>query len=475
MKTWNITIPLPPFSGKACIYAVLLLCLPNLFFGILTWFLSAARPLFNLDYVLPMLLLVATWRTVRLFGVLTYWLAVIFDCLMLIMQLFPFMDLAGVIYLAPFVVNAPLHYQGVLVLLVVYGAAMPYLLRRYVAVRTNIPHVLGVAALLLPVAYFTGHIQYHERHVQDIVFGRNNFYLFKSQSSLYFSNQNLEFLQGGFNQPTLSKLKYQRAADLLEKYADDKVLLVLVESWSEPKNHKWLDTALQSLSQLHQNGRLRNWENGYFAFNGATVEGEMRELCALAINGGYALQNIDDVHFSNCLPRQFAQKGHHTVAMHAASGTLYDRFNWYPKAGFKQVYFPESPELIRLPRCSSFAGVCDSALFDVVGHTFDQHPKLFFYWMTLTSHAPYPKADIVLPSRFDCAAHNLPEQTMLCRNYQMHTQFFDRLAQLLQKPQMKGTRVILVADHSSPTQDLGEAFKYLNGNHIPWVSFVVAE
>ena len=44
----------------------------------------------------------------------------------------------------------------------------------------------------------------------------------------------------------------------------------------------------------------------------------------------------------------------------------------------------------------------------------------------------------------------------MCRNIHLHAQFFDGLAKLIQKPEMKGVEVIVVGDHQPPffTQDI---------------------
>ena len=127
------------------------------------------------------------------------------------------------------------------------------------------------------------------------------------------------------------------------------------------------------------------------------------------------------------------------------------------------------------PTCQAFNGVCDSALFSVVKEAFAEHPKLFFYWMTLTSHTDYPVEDL-FNHRLDCSAYGLPTDTMLCRNFRLQTQFFDQLAELVRQPEMRGVEVIVVGDHPPPVIDLDEAFKYMEGKgEVAWVHFKVKE
>lgn len=472
---WNPRLfVLPPFSPKAFAYALLLFFLPNLLFLAVAAYVSAARPLVNLDYIVPALLLLLPWKPAHLTAAPVYWLCVAGDMLMLVMQWFPFMDLDGVVYLAPFILSAPLPYRLPVAAVLLYMLLLPPMLKRWPGPKTDFYHGISAALLLLPAAYFTGHMQYHDRHVQDTLFGRNNFYYARSQLELYIENGNIDFIKNNLTDPALMPLETPRAAANIPFGETDKILFVIVESWGDAQHRPLHDDTIQALRTLHRQGRLQNWQEGTFPFDGATVEAELRELCALKA-GGFALRHADENRFTPCLPIQLQQSGYTTASLHGASGALYDRLYWYPKAGFRQQYFAESPELLPLEKCSTFGGVCDDALFPFVSEQFKNHGKLFFYWLTLTSHSPYPERDIRQPARLDCERNRLPQDTMLCSNYRLHAQFFDKLAQLLAEPHMAGTRVLLVSDHAPPTTNLGEGMKYLNRNHIPWISFTVSD
>lgn len=473
MNRFNPTIQLPHCTGQQWLWAIMLFLLPNILFLLACWTVAAARPLINLDYLLPALLAVLPIRGRKIFASIAFWPIAIADLLMLIMQLFPFMDLAGVVYLTPFLFSAPWSYQLPILLVLAYIIVFPMLFYGRLAAKTHWFASFMVASIIFTAAHFTGHLQYHERHVQHEMFGQNNFYYAASQTNLYLANQEIAFLKAGFDQPIFSPLRFERQSVRLDNAREDKVLLIILESLSEPRNPALFDTVIQPLTQLQQQGLLQEWESGFFPFDGATVEGEMRELCHIQIRG-YALRNTPVSQFDHCLPRKMQAQNRHTIAMHGASGRLYDRFSWYEKAGFKQTLFPESPELITLPRCSVFSGVCDDALFDVVEQSFARHERLFFYWLTLTSHSPYSAKDIHQHNRFSCSTHGLDEDAGLCNNLKLHAQFFDRLAQMLQQPAMRGTRVLLVADHPTPLSNLSEQFNHLNKNHIPYISFVIA-
>lgn len=125
-------------------------------------------------------------------------------------------------------------------------------------------------------------------------------------------------------------------------------------------------------------------------------------------------------------------------------------------------------------RCTSFGGVCDSELFDEAPQFFAKHDKGLFYWLTLTSHADYPEQDI-FNHRLQCEQYGLANDAVLCRNFSLQTQFFDDLATMVQRPEMKGVEVIVVGDHSPPVGNISEAFKYLKPMEVAWIHFKIKE
>src|SRR5690606_37154859 len=130
--------------------------------------------------------------------------------------------------------------------------------------------------------------------------------------------------------------------------------------------------------------------------------------------------------------------------LHGASGTMYDRAFWYPKAGFQETHFLESKA--RSKRCYSFPGACDVDLFSEVEDFFNQHEQGFFYWLTLNTHSPFDQRD-VHNNLFDCSQLNMHDISVTCIYFTLHSQFFYFLAELLKKPSMRGVEVVVVGDH----------------------------
>lgn len=463
-------IPLPRFQIKLLGFAILLVLLPNIIFWILALITSTARPIINLDYVTATLLLTLPWKPTKWLGVLSFWFALLFDVLMLVMQQFPFMDLLGALYLAPFIMKAPLLYQVLTGILLLYVLLMPFILEK-TSQKTNFWHTSLLVIPLFVISYFTSHLQYYERSAQANIFGANNFYYARSQYSLYSSSQNADFLTAGFSDPVFLPLgKQQRAASHLLNPHSQKILIIVNESWGQPQNKELQDAVFAKLTE--QKDKFSIWENGSFNFIGATIEGEIRELCAYGGLRGYALRRTSKEKFTQCLPNILKKQGYATFALHGASSQLYDRFSWYPKAGFDEIKTAEN--MIGRKTCSAFGGVCDSVLFDEVSNFFKIHHKGLFYWMTLTSHADYPRSDL-FNHRLQCMEYGLPDDTDLCRNFSLQTQFFDGLAELITQPEMKGVEVIVVGDHPPPVANIGEVFKYLEQGYVAWLHFKIKE
>lgn len=462
-------IPLPQISSNKLLFALLLILLPNAAFLLLAWATQTARPLVNLDYFIAVLLLTIPSRLIKWVGVLLFWITLIMDSLMFVMQLFPFMELKEALHLLPFIFKAPLLYKILSLALVLYMVCMPFCLK-YISKKTNLVHVLLLCVPMAVIGYFTGHLQYYERGLQANLFARNNFYFVKSQFNLYQASQDFGFILERNVDPVFSPLKFDQASRHLSQPASQKILFIVNESWGQPKNPALQAAVLEKLSA--QKDQFEFWQSGHFPFVGATVQGEIRELCTLSVSG-FALKRTPAGQFAGCLPNKLKQQGYATIALHGASSALYDRSSWWPKAGFSQITTAE--HLIGKPTCMAFNGVCDSALFENVQQAFAKHDKVFFYWMTLTSHADYPEQDL-FDHRLQCEQYGLPKETMLCRNFSLQTQFFDGLAELVQRPEMRGVEVIVVGDHSPPVMNLGESFKYLtDGGEVAWIHFKVKE
>lgn len=468
-KNYSLTHFLNKDSGFTFLKALLWVLLPNIFLLLVVAYLGLSRPLINLDYLLASLLFVLPFRVSKILACVAFLVVFVFDIIMITMQIFPFMDMAAITYLAPFLLQAPARYMIMVAVIVCYLLGILFVQWRYakkVAVRSTI-----CAGILLGGLYtLFGHVQYYQAPAEH--FGRSNYFIFGSQYSFYKEHYDAKFIWLGRNVPTITPMiaKQNYASKKLLQPTSDKILFIIAESWGVAREESVKKEMLKGIYDF-QDG-LEFMHDGYFDFAGATVEAELRELCQIQITGGYALSKTEDGKLSHCLPNVLQQGGHDTVALHGSSSQLYDRLNWYSKAGFKQSFFAENVPDAK--RCHPFHGICDNALLPLVSKTFAEHKdkKLFFYWLTLTAHAPYAESDIDQNNRLDCDKFQLLKGD-ICNNMKLHTQFFDGLATLIRQPEMKGVEVIVVGDHMPPIVGHVPVHKNLHWNDVPWLHFKV--
>lgn len=424
--------------------------LPNSIFYIFSISISISRPIVNIDYFIAFIFILLPYKLLRIFGGVVLVFAIFFDVLMLLIQIFPFMEISSLIYLSSFIFTAPAFYLLVSLCCIVVCVFICVFIFSFT--KKNLfkqPFTTFFLLFLLMLSYIIITLNISLSQFYGIL-GRGNSYIAHSQALLYREITKSNFVNFMNTTPEFLPLEesQQKVSSGLNIPYSPKILFIVAESWGVLRNSVAQDYILQKV--------YRNKNNFDFIFSGeisasgATVEGELRELCGLGLrNKGFALSRVENNVFDNCLPNQLKQKNYMTMALHGTSGLLYDRTDWYIKAGFQQALFGE--HFLDLRRCTAFKGVCDTQLMDEVAKSFQKYgrEKLFFYWMTLTSHQPYAKQDIY-NQRFDCKKFAMNPTGDACHNAQLQTQFFDDLAQLIQKPEMKGVEVIVVGDHQPP-------------------------
>ena len=436
-----------------------LLLLPNLVLMAISIHLSLARPLLNIDYYIALLLVMVGFRKI---GLSLFFIIYCVDVILLIGQVFPFFRLDDIIYIIKFLFISSTYYKITLVIGLLLGFLFVFLYFKIKLKKTSFLIFFNILALVF---------------VTESIL--SIFYLQTTEKNII-SSQSVEFTQkqfDGFNQTlnlpkkTLVDLKPTGAAKNLflnleqKAKANNGVLLIVSESFGMPKDPAIFAALIQPLKS---NIKYEEYNEGHFSYIGATLHGELRELCH-AHPQNFNLKQLTQG-FEHCLPHQLAQYGYQSTAMHGALGIMYDRKFWYPRAGFEQTIFFENYSWAR--RCYSFPGACDIDMMSIVEQTFTSPSKQFFYWLTLNTHAIYDARDIHIQA-LNCAAFNIPEHSATCRNFQLHAQFFSQLSHLLRKPVFKGVEVIIVGDHTPPILNNAEKEKYFLGNDVAWISFKI--
>lgn len=161
----------------------------------------------------------------------------------------------------------------------------------------------------------------------------------------------------------------------------NQLYLFTVESWADgAQGHAGLAEAARS----YFGDRLLEVNAGFRPSYGATLQGELRELCGIE----QPIHRLSDVPFSNCLPNRLKARGYETVAGHGYQSMFYLRTALYPRLGFKQRLFLEDLER-SVPSCAgAFVGLCDLALLDRLLDASSPRHRRLVYQMTLQSHEP---------------------------------------------------------------------------------------
>ncbi|MBZ9611345.1 sulfatase-like hydrolase/transferase [Rheinheimera maricola] len=446
---------------KAILFVAIL---PNIALIILAIWFDLNRPYVNLDYLFVSLL---TLTRLRWLGIAFFILLFAIDLFVLAGQIFLFIRPDNLLYLIKFLPETSSAYQFGIIGLVILLVLLTY-------VQLSIPKVakplhtlviFNIALILYAMnVYGSGDPQERIWRVQSSP-------LVDSQLLFLLDNRSDGFLQSFISDgPALSNIKVSGAsADWFNtEKADSKKNLMLIasESWGVPLNHNIQQALLAPLTNL--NRKIKHIDSGQFNFSGPTLAAELRELCQLDAFH-YNLKDVTNG-FENCLPNKLKQSGYKTYAMHGATGVMYDRIYWYPRAGFESSTFFETQVWPR--RCFSFPGACDIDMIETASKALSSSDPTFLYWLTLNSHSVYDTRDIHI-DLFDCENFNVDPTTQSCRNLKLHAQFFYSLAKSIEAGNFAGVEVVIVGDHTPIITSPEEKAAYFVDQKVPWIKFSV--
>ncbi len=455
-----------PDGLKRLLWAIaLFLILPNvIFWGMRFWF-DLGRPVFNLDYLLVGFLFALGWRVP---GAVLLVLLFTVDVLVLIGQIYPFLRLHDLVYLAGLLPQASGVFQGlaVLTLLSLVG------LVSFLVSAGQRSNLLSVLILLnIGLVFYGAHVYGNPKETTKV---------WKQQRGTIVDSQSINFIEGrmdGFTgtfsmegEPFVETGYRGRTAGWAKMSVSElgpKLLLVVAESWGSFQDEDVQRAIVAPV--LARKAHMEWLERGDMNFQGATVAAEFRELCGSRPNH-FNLKVVEEG-FDTCLPRKLSANGYATAAVHGAAGLMYDRVYWYPRAGFDELHFRETDAW--KSRCYSFPGVCDREIGKrYIRTAFAGPEKRFIYWLTLNSHAIYDRRDLH-GSFFDCAKHDVPIDSDVCRMAELHAQFFHDLADILADESMQGVEVLVVGDHAPPLMEVRDFERYVKPGTVSWLHFKV--
>ena len=443
--------------------ALISIVLINAGFLLFSYNFDLARPILNIDYSVVLLLL--TLGRYMLAGVFSIFLLIV-DVLVLLAQVVPFPRIGDLVYLIKL---APLASGFHLILIIVVALILLVKLASFIWIGRRVS--FRAALLLLNALLFMqiALVYVFDRDSSAASYSRVHGAPIASQAMSYLSMRSDLFLEY-YKSEAVLKPRDGGAADIWYEELENqrlasRLLLVVVESWGVPIYPEVQDALLAPLKSIGGD----SWAEGLLSGNGSTVDAELRELCRLH-SSSYNLADVKEG-LEFCLPNRLKEAGYATAAIHGATGLMYDRHAWYPRAGFEHREFFESRVWPR--RCFSFPGACDLDVRGRVSDFFEAPGPRLLYWLTLNSHSPYDHRDILIPSDFDCQAFSIDNASETCRNLLLQSQFFTGLAQMLKAPHMVGTDVIVVGDHVPVMMNVAERRRNFRESEIPWVRFTV--
>lgn len=459
-KLVNVTMQFFPVF-KALLFVAIL---PNIALVLIAIGLDLNRPYINLDYLFVSLLILTR---LRVLAIVFFIMLFAIDLLALAGQIFLFIRPDNLLYLLKFLPQTSGAYQFGIVSLLVLCVLLSWLQLSLPKFVTTL-HALIVFNLSL--IFYAVNV-YGSGDPQERIWRVQSSPLVDSQLLFILDNRSDGFLQSFSSEgPALTSTKVIGAsaawfnAEMLNSKTE--LMLIASESWGVPLNPSIQQAILAPLTDLSL--KVKEFESGQFSFSGPTLAAELRELCQLDTMH-YNLKEVT-VGFEGCLPNKLKQAGYKTHAIHGATGVMYDRAYWYPRAGFDNSTFFETQAWPR--RCFSFPGACDIDMIETAAKFFSDSQPSFLYWLTLNSHSIYDPRDIHLDV-FDCQRFQVDPSTQTCRNLKLQAQFFFGLAKAIEQGDFAGVDVIIVGDHTPIITNPEEKVTYFVDQQVPWVKFRV--
>ena len=245
------------------------------------------------------------------------------------------------------------------------------------------------------------------------------------------------------------------------------LLIVMVENlgvFADPVHNERLFKGLRS-EGVSARYRVRQ---GLSPQAGATSGATSRELCGRwGSYGDYlAGPNVD------CLPARLAARGYATYAVHAYTGRMFDRFDWYPKIGFAHLLFEEQMRARgEKEQCGTvFRSACDRVGAEIVRQLLSDpgNQPVFVYWLTVDSHMPIEPTDG--RPRWDCVSGGPFGNETICLIAQIWADVFEATARIATAPELPARTTILVVGDHPPGFVSRDVQRYFLPGIVPWVA-----
>ncbi len=246
----------------------------------------------------------------------------------------------------------------------------------------------------------------------------------------------------------------------------DKIMSLSVEAFGLFQDRAVNEQIVASLRRALGNGF--DVEAGRHPFKGATLSGEMRELCNVRTAGTPRLADARALQ-PRCLPAHLAARGFATLGIHGNSGFFYNRRNLYPTIGFGQTLFYDDlmtgPRPAHRCKTRAFEGVCDQ---DTVGAALEHLSKpgrRYAHVMTLDTH--FPLGVTALGDERCGLAVNLSDPDLCLYANQMAT-LLGRIGKQIASAPVVPDAVYIFGDHAPPYVVATKRHAF-DRKHVPFI------
>jgi hypothetical protein len=238
------------------------------------------------------------------------------------------------------------------------------------------------------------------------------------------------------------------ATELAFGTAPPRILSVAVEAygWSkDDRYNRWVLARLQTAVK----GRYQV-EVALRGFKGATLSGELRELCAQRTSGTPTRKAAAELG-QRCLPTKLAGAGYATLGIHGNPRFFYNRLEVYPAIGFQEVRFLEDfqklPQKPAMCKTRAFEGVCDRDAIRYALEFLGGRPKAYAHVMSLDTHFPLGPTPL---GNEDCGTGPLTGQPSLCLYANQMRNLLGQIGEELVAARQPPDLVYLFGDHAPP-------------------------
>lgn len=210
-------------------------------------------------------------------------------------------------------------------------------------------------------------------------------------------------------------------------------------------------------------------EVGRHRFKGATLSGELRELCAYETAG--TPTRADALALSgDCLPSILLDAGYRTLGVHGNSRYFYNRFEVYPALGFTETLFYDDfmNRPGRSPLCATraFEGICDRTAVRAALAFVAERPRSFAHVMTLDTH--FPLGETALGDA-DCGLVPGLDDADLCLYANQMSNLLAQIGEEIRSSPTPPDVIYIFGDHAPPFAVATERFSF-DREHVPYVT-----